>query len=104
MKSYRRQIVAQVKMEMARRNEAVGLVGETAVKQRTPVDRGILRASYTHIADADSVIVGTDTDYAGPVELGHKTSSGSFVPPQAHLVPGIRASLGAITAIYSRPM
>jgi hypothetical protein len=55
--------------DLARRTVQV----ETAAKRLCPVDTGRLRSSITHSIEADSRglagIVGTDVDYAEPVEL-----------------------------------
>ena len=93
-------IMAEVRSEMAKRHERAGFVVEGRVKRKAPVDKGLLRASYTHSADEEGVVVGTNIEYAAPVELGHRTEAGTFVQPQPHLVPGLLESIPELKAIY----
>ncbi len=95
MKSYRDGAMREVRRELARRNEAAGFLVEGNVKRRTPVDTGRLRASYTHDADEDGVVIGTNTQYAPFVELGTR-----YQNPQPHLVPGLVASIPELRRIY----
>jgi len=52
--------------------EKVGLVAEGYAKKLCPVDTGNLRNSITHVVDEQepAVIIGTDSEYGGYVELG----------------------------------
>ena len=52
--------------------EKVGLVAEGYAKKLRPVDTGNLRNSITHVVDEQepAVIIGTDSEYGGYVELG----------------------------------
>lgn len=110
--------LAQVRLELTKRNTRAGITIVNNVKPRTPVDQGRLRASYTSEADANGVRVGTDVPYGVFVELGYGkyvpggrttpwvyhgshgwvTTSGH--PPQPHLLPGFMESLPAIRRIY----
>lgn len=90
--------------ELARRLRDPGLVAgparrfltdsalelEAAVKERTPVDTARLRDSITHEVDAHQVPewarVGTNVDYARPVEEGRRP----HWPPLAALQPWAR--------------
>ena len=56
-------------------------------QDRAPVDTGALRASYSVEMDGDlTAIVGTNIEYAVPVELGSSRS-----PAQPHLIPAAEA-------------
>lgn len=63
------------------------------MRRLVPVDTGHLRSTLHAEYDPDTGVmtVGADADYATPVELGHVTSSGSFVPPQPFIRPAIDA-------------
>ena len=74
---------ARVIEESARRIEA-------NTKLRSPVDTGNLRASYQPKplnGQKTRWLISTNVEYAPPVEYGHHTRSGSFVPAQPHLTP-----------------
>lgn len=62
-------------------------------KQLCPVDTGRLRSSISYALERDSKglvgIVGTDVDYALPVELGTR-----FADPQPFLRPALSAAGG----------
>lgn len=68
-------------------------VGDQAVdyvSDLSPVDTGKLAGSYTKEVEGDeAVVIGTNTEYAPYVELGHNTVSGGYVAPRPHLKPGI---------------
>jgi phage gpG-like protein len=103
--SNRKRIVASVQAEMARRNDAFGFVAEGAVKRRSPVDTGRMRAAQTHVADENGVIIGSNVPYQVFVELGHRRPDGGFVPPQPHLVPGVLDAVASHgKAIYGEGM
>lgn len=48
--------------------EAWGIMGESFAKQETPVDTGRLRNSITHETQGDFAVIGTNVEYAEPVE------------------------------------
>ena len=50
--------------------EAIGITAEAHAKEICPVDTGRLRASITHAIDGDTVVIGTNVEYAAEVELG----------------------------------
>lgn len=60
-------------------------IGERAVdhaRERVPVDAGTLRDSITSIVDDESVTVGSDKDYAVPVETGtYKMAARPYLKP-----------------------
>lgn len=55
---------------------AIGLTAETYAKKDCPVDTGRLRNSITHAVDSgeQAVYIGTNVEYAAPVELGTSRS------------------------------
>lgn len=67
--------------------QGAGINTEAGAKQACPVDTGRLRASIAYTPDTLACSVGTNVEYALPVELGHHTRSGSFVPAQPFLFP-----------------
>ena len=68
--------------------EIIGGKAESYAKRLCPVDTGRLRNSITHQQyDENTEIVGTNVEYAPYVELGHHTSSGSFVQGKPFLRP-----------------
>lgn len=68
--------------------EAWGLQGERYAKEYCrPVDTGRLRNSISH-AEGDeegTEVIGTNVEYAAPVEMGHILPNGKFVQPRAFL-------------------
>ena len=84
--------IDQVTAEQAQRiDQAVqgaGIDTEADTKKAAPVKTGRLRSSYhykrTGLCECE---VGTNLNYAPPVELGHVTRSGSFVAARPHLFP-----------------
>lgn len=61
--------------------EKMGGTAETYAKKYCPVDTGRLRASITHQKqDEDTMLVGTNVEYAPYVELGHDQEAGRYVP------------------------
>jgi phage gpG-like protein len=66
-----------------------GLVTEGSAKQRCLVDTGRLRSSIKYTKTGPySCKIGTSVNYALPVEKGHVTRSGSFVPAHPFMFPG----------------
>lgn len=77
--------------------EALRVRGEALLRQNTPVDSGELLAStYARIIENPGqdlrVELGATAPHAAPVEFGHLTRSGSFVPPN----PFLRRSLSQL--------
>ena len=72
--------------------EDAATVGLQVAEAVVPVDTGFLRSRLDVEVRDDQIIFTDDADYALPVELGHHTASGSFVPPQPYLVPGAVAA------------
>ena len=72
--------------------EICGGKAETYAKLICPVRTGNLKNSITHEQSTQEVnteLIGSDVEYAPYVELGHMTSSGSFVSPKPYLKPAV---------------
>jgi HK97 gp10 family phage protein len=95
LKSNRKQVEAELKRQLQRRNEAAGIMVESAAKRLAPVDTGRLRASITHDSDEDGAVVGTNVEYAPMQELGTSTQPGT-----PFLVPGLLGSKALLRQIY----
>ncbi len=72
-----KEVSAAIKAALLRGLEKCGLVAEGYAKKLCPVDTGILRNSITNVVDEQepAVIIGTDSEDGGYVELG----TGSYV-------------------------
>lgn len=68
---------------------------EATAKELAPVDTGNLMngigVDMFGNATTARAVVGPTADYAPPVEFGHVTKSGSFVPPQPFMAPAADA-------------
>lgn len=61
--------------------EICGGKAETYAKMLCPVDTGNLRDHITHQADGyDTMLIGSNVEYAPYVELGHHQEPGRYVP------------------------
>lgn len=68
--------------------QGAGIDCQAGAKQACPVDTGRLRASIQYAKTGEAACqVGTDVEYAMPVEMGHVTQSGSFVAARPYLFP-----------------
>lgn len=70
--------------QIARALELCGTEAEGFAKEQCPVDTGRLRNSITHsvVADEKTVYIGTNVEYAPPVEfrdIEHKTGNAHFL-------------------------
>lgn len=70
------------------------VIVEIGARRRCPVHTGRLRDSIHQVWTRDIegrhvVQVGSDLDYALPVELGHTADNGHHVPAQPYLRPGL---------------
>lgn len=63
--------------------EAIGLSAEGHAKKGTPVDTGRLRNSISHAVEGDAVYIGSNVDYAPPVELGSRGKDGHHMLQRA---------------------
>ena len=68
-------------------SRAFDAIGETAagyaednITKNGSVDTGNLRGSLTYTHDENTVTIGTNVEYAAPVELGHRQEPGRYVP------------------------
>ena len=74
--------------------ERLGVEIEADAKATCPVRTGRLRESIHHSVDGDEVQIGSDLDYAGYVEEGHRIvawghETGRFEPPEPFLRPAL---------------
>ena len=63
--------------------EKMGGTAETHAKKYCPVDTGRLKGSITHkrsTVERDTMLVGTNVEYAPYVEIGHDQEVGRYVP------------------------
>jgi len=72
---------------------------EADAKAGCPVDTGQLRASIEHEVDSDTLRVGSNVEYAGYVEEGHRIvawghDTGRYAPPQPYLKPALYRQRG----------
>lgn len=100
---------------------AVGEQAERNVAKLTPVGEsyeghrgGTLRQNITNEVRGNSVFVGSPTEYAPYVELGHRQTPGryvprlgkrlvaSYVPPKPFIKPGIEDHLGEYSELIVR--
>lgn len=79
--SYASEILAEMAQAKTRALEIIGGTAEGYAKQKCPVREGRLRGSITHTRiSEDTESIGTDVEYAAPVELGHNQQPGRYVP------------------------
>lgn len=74
--------------------EHVAVAVEADAKAGCPVDTGHLRDSIEHEVSGDTARVGSNVDYAGYVEEGHRIvawghDTGRFQPPEPYLRPAL---------------
>lgn len=84
--------------------EAWGLQGERYAKKYCPVDTGRLRNSISH-AEGDeegTEVIGTNVEYAAPVEMGHILPNGKFVQPKPFLRPAAENHASEYEAIAKK--
>jgi hypothetical protein len=69
--------------------QMAGIVTEASAKRRCKVKTGRLRSAISYVrTSAAACRVGNAVEYAAPVELGHRTASGTTVPPAPFMHPG----------------
>ena len=77
-------IIEKIARARERSLEKIGLVAEGYAKKLCPVDTGRLRNSITHEVDDRDVFIGTNVEYAPPVEYGtRKQKAQPFLVPAA---------------------
>jgi hypothetical protein len=79
----RKEILETAKEQSAVALETIGLQAEGYTALRTPVDTGRLRDSFTHEVKGDTVFIGSNVEYASPVEFGHHSYAGAHMLQQA---------------------
>lgn len=97
MRSNRKAIMAKLTAELKSRNEAAGVIVESAAKQEAPVDTGRLRSSITHTSGIDGAVIGTNVPYGAPQEFGTVNQ-----PGKPFLRPGLLKSKPALIALYGK--
>jgi HK97 gp10 family phage protein len=84
IKDYSKDVKAAYDQARERSLEIIGLTAEKYAKEITPVDTGRLRNSITHEVDGKEVYIGTNVEYAPPVEYGTiKQKAQPFLVPAA---------------------
>lgn len=79
--SHKRMVLEELNRVCADALEGCGSAAEGHAKDYCPVKTGTLRDSLTHMPEGDRrEAIGTDTDYAIYVELGHHQEPGRYVP------------------------
>lgn len=85
-------------------NKSVAEVHKKALSE-VPVDTSILQKSHIFapatMARPESEVF-TDKEYAVPVHEGHRTRSGSRVPPNMWMDRAVRKSAGKINSIFDK--
>ena len=77
------EVIAATLSAADRALEKMGGTAETHAKKYCPVDTGRLKGSITHQrsdSEANTMLVGTNVEYAPFVELGHDQEVGRYVP------------------------
>lgn len=94
--------------EQAAKNKALEKIGgkaESYAKKICPVDTGRLRNSITHQQyDDNTEVIGSNLSYAPHVELGHHTTSGSYVAGKPYLRPAAEGHTTEYKAIIESVM
>jgi hypothetical protein len=68
----------------------------TEAKADAPVDTGALQRGIGHQVSGLKGEFYSSVDYAAPVELGHRTASGSTVAPRPHMEPAFEKASGTL--------
>ena len=85
-------------------NRSVAEVEKRAISE-VPVDTSMLQQSHIFAPATTSrpeAEVYTDKEYAVPVHEGHRTRSGSRVPPNKWMERAVRKSQGKINSIFNK--
>lgn len=82
VKDHRKEFLQELEAKLGIALDAVGMQAESHAKVYCPVDTGRLRASITHEATNDTVIIGTNVEYGKYQELGTSRMAGQpFLRP-----------------------
>jgi hypothetical protein len=87
---------ARILAEAQAKLEEAGEVAYEVANELVPVDTGYLKSTIYKEARLDYVTVGAYAPYSIFVEEGHHSRSGSWVPAQPFLVPGLQAGIDSI--------
>lgn len=75
---------AEIRAAYASALERIGMQAEGYAQDLCPVDTGNLRNSITHTTDGTAAYIGTNVEYAPPVELGTRRAAAQpFLKPAA---------------------
>lgn len=97
---WQRQLIDILDKELPREKERelkkIGLIAKGETQEATPVDTGRLRNSFSvRVVDKNSVAVSNNTEYAIPINDGHRVGS-TFVRGQHFMERGLQNSKEAI--------
>lgn len=84
-------------------NEALAY-GEQRARGYAPYDTGALADSITHEVNGASGSISASAEYALPIEFGHRTRSGSFVPAHPFLRPAAEDTFVYLERIVTRDL
>ena len=76
-------VLSAMEKAIERGLEAIGLTAEGHAKKETPVDTGRLRNSISHAVEDRAAYIGTNVEYAPPVELGARGRDGKHMLQRA---------------------
>ena len=84
VKDYSKDVKSAYEQARERSLEIIGLTAEKYAKEIVPVDTGRLRNSITHEVEDKAVYIGTNVEYAPPIEYGTiKQKAQPFLIPAA---------------------
>ena len=84
VKDYSKLVMSAYEHARERSLEIIGLTAEKYAKEIVPVDTGRLRNSITHEVEDKAVYIGTNVEYAPPIEYGTiKQKAQPFLAPAA---------------------
>jgi hypothetical protein len=90
---------AEIEKQVGDSVQNAGIVTEGSAKKRCPVRTRRLRSAISYVRiSAAACQVGNAVEYAPPVELGHRTASGTTVAPQPFMFPGYLDGKDALKA------
>lgn len=78
--SHKDEAISEMRQKVTTALTRCGFEMERYAKENAPVDQGRLRNSIGNYVDDDTVYVGTNVEYAPPIEFGHSQEVGRYVP------------------------
>lgn len=79
--SHRMEVMSAEKQAKERALEICGGKAESYAKMGSPTKTGRLKNSFAHEQRGENTeVIGSDVEYAVPVELGHRQQPGRYVP------------------------